>query len=349
MKAFVTGGTGLLGWNLVDQLLEQGHSVKALVRSEERARLLPESGQLEIVVGNLEDVPAFGDDLEGCDVVLHCAGYHRECSASGDHREALRRINVDATVSLIEAAREHGVGNFVFVSSNGATGAPPNGSAQTESCPYDNQNDNAYFRSKVEAERAIDQVLARDPGMRVVVIRPAMMVGPNDAGPSPAGQVLRRLLRGEMPVVLPGNLVVVDARDVASAVLAAATRGVSGDRFIVGGRAVTFLELASTVEAAAGVPAPRRRPPYPVALAMLTLAAVAGRVSGHLAPVSPADLRRMRHLRAPDSSKAARVLGVEFRPLTETIRDTVAWLQADSASIEASGGGGSRLTRTPTR
>jgi dihydroflavonol-4-reductase len=158
-----------------------------------------------------------------------------------------------------------------------------------------------------------------------------MMVGPNDLGPSPAGQVLRRLLGGEMPVVLPGNLVVVDARDVASAVLAAVTRGVSGDRFIVGGRAISFLELATVVEAASGVPMPRRRPPYPLARAMLTLASIAGRVSGQTVPVSPADLRRMRNLRAPDSSKARAVLGVEFRPLTDTLRDTVAWIRADSA------------------
>ncbi len=332
MKAFVTGGTGLLGWNLVDRLLEQGHSVKALVRSEERAKLLPDGGRrVGVVIGDLEDVSAFADALADCDVVLHCAGYHREYSEVGDHREALRRINVDATVNLVKAAREHGVGNFVFVSSNGATGSPPNGSPQNESCAYDDHTDNLYFRSKIEAEKAIEAILSEDPAMRVVLIRPAMMVGPNDLGPSPAGQVLRRLLGGEMPVVLPGNLVVVDARDVASAVLAAVTRGVSGDRFIVGGRAISFLELATVVEAASGVPMPRRRPPYPLARAMLTLASIAGRVSGQTVPVSPADLRRMRNLRAPDSSKARAVLGVEFRPLTDTLRDTVAWIRADSA------------------
>ena len=70
MKAFVTGGTGLLGWNLVDRLLEQGHSVKALVRSEERAKLLPDGGRrVGVVIGDLEDVSAFADALADCDVV----------------------------------------------------------------------------------------------------------------------------------------------------------------------------------------------------------------------------------------------------------------------------------------
>ena len=341
MKAFVTGGTGLLGWNLVDQLLEQGHSVKALVRSEERAKLLPGGGpRVDVVIGDLEDVPAFADALAGCDVVLHCAGYHREYSAAGDHREALRRINVDATVRLMNAAREYGVGNFVFVSSNGATAAPSSGLPQNESCPYDGHTDNLYFRSKIEAEKAIEAIRSEDPAMRVVVIRPAMMVGPNDLGPSPAGQVLRRLIGGEMPVVLPGSLVVVDARDVASAVIAAMSRGLSGDRFIVGGQAVSFLELATVVQAASGVPMPRRRPLYPVAMAMLSLASVAGRISGHAVPVSPADLRRMRRLQAPDSSKARAVLGIEFRPLTDTLRDTVAWIRADSARRVSTMAGG---------
>lgn len=324
MKAFVTGSTGLLGSNLVELLLGAGHEVKALVRTEKKASLLPVGERLTVVRGDLEDVAGFAGELSGCDVVFHCAAYYREYSERGDHQPALQRLNVLATTQLLEASRAQGVLNVVFVSSNGATGAPAEGAAQDEGCGYDEATENLYFRSKIEAERSVDAFRARYPEMRIVVVRPVMMFGPRDSGPTPAGRVILRLLRGEMPLILPGNLVLVDARDVARALLAAATRGESGERFIVGGRSVSFRELAETLSAASGCPVPSHRPPYPVAMAILAIASLVSRN----APVRPRDLRRMRRLRAPDSTKARDVLGVEYRELAESCRDAAAFFGA---------------------
>jgi len=81
MKAFVTGGTGLLGNNLVRALRAEGHAVAALVRSETKAqRLLGDTGA-ELIRGDMENVPAFADALTGCDVVFHTAAYFREYPA----------------------------------------------------------------------------------------------------------------------------------------------------------------------------------------------------------------------------------------------------------------------------
>lgn len=328
MKAFITGGTGLLGANLVDLLLKGGHAAKVLARSEQKAGHLARSPKLEVVKGDLTDIPRFADELAGCDVVFHCAAYYREYSDRGDHRQALQRLNVEATLELLEECRARKVANFVFVSSNGATGVPANGEPQNEACGYDELTENLYFKSKIDAEKAVDAYRAQHPEMRIVVIRPAMMIGPNDRGPTPAGQVVLRMLRGEMPVILPGSIVVVDARDVARALLSAAARGASGDRFIVGGRAVTFLQLAETLQAVSGATMPKRRPPYALAMAMLAVASLAGAVTGRSVPVRPRDLKRMRRLRAPDSSKAQRVLGIEFRDLADSLKDAADWFRA---------------------
>jgi dihydroflavonol-4-reductase len=336
MKAFVTGGTGLLGSNLVDLLVREGHTAKVLARSAHRAVLLPSSAQVEVVRGDLTDVAGFGEELAGCDVVFHCASYHREYSDRGDHRGPLQRVNVDATVSLLGECRARGVMNVVFVSSNGATGPAADGTAQTEACGYDERTKNLYFQSKVRAEKAIDASRAQSPGMRVVIVRPAMMIGPKDSGPSPAGQVVRQMLGGEMPVILPGNIVVVDARDVAFAVLAAATHGKEGERFIVGGRAVAFSDLAASLHDVSGAPFPKRRPAYPVAITILGLMTLLSTVTRRSLPVRPEDLRRMHRLRAPDSSKAAHVLGVAFRPLAESLRDTADWFRAEEGSAARS-------------
>ena len=104
MKAFVTGSTGLLGNNLVRALLAQKHQVKALARSQRKAEQLLGDTAAEIVVGDMDDVAAFADELAGCDVLFHGAAFFREYFQPGDHWATLKRINVDTVIESFEAA-----------------------------------------------------------------------------------------------------------------------------------------------------------------------------------------------------------------------------------------------------
>lgn len=161
--------------------------------------------------------------------------------------------------------------------------------------------------------------------MRVIIIRPGLMIGPKDSGPTPAGQIILKFLNREMPLILPGNIVMVDARDVAAAMVTAVTSGKSGDRFIIGGCGYSMAEFAATIQAVSGIEVPKHRPPYLMTLLMLSLA----RMTGRNLPVRPRDLRWMRYLQASDSLKAQRVLKVQFRKLSDSLRDTVAWFKAN--------------------
>src|SRR5918994_6485261 len=113
MKAFVTGATGLLGNNLVRALRAEGHDVRALVRSDTKARQLLGDTGAELVLGDMEDVPGFAETLAGCDVVFHTAAYFREYYASGDHWPKLKAINVHGTLALAEAAHTRGVRRLI--------------------------------------------------------------------------------------------------------------------------------------------------------------------------------------------------------------------------------------------
>ena len=89
MKVFVTGSTGLLGNNLVRSLVENGHTVVGLVRSEEKGRWLLGDTGAALVKGDMRDVPAFASALDCCEAVFHTAAYFREYYQPGDHAEAL--------------------------------------------------------------------------------------------------------------------------------------------------------------------------------------------------------------------------------------------------------------------
>jgi dihydroflavonol-4-reductase len=324
MQAFVTGGTGLLGNNLVRELVDAGHDVTVLVRSPEKAERVLADLDVEIVVGDLTDVSGFETALEGTEVLFHAAAYFREYYSPGDHWERLQAVNVDGTVRLLEAASRHGVSRVVYVSSSGVVGPSADGSPSDETDLLDPaETDNLYFRSKVLAEDAIDAFLeAHD--LPLVRILPGWLFGPWDAAPTSAGRLVLDLAAGTQAGVFDGGEHVTDARDVVRVMVTAAERGVPAGRYLVAGPYTTLAELAAAVETITGTPAPRRIP-YPLVALLARASELYGRLTGREVQLTRAATQSLRTTRRVDSSKALAELDATFRPLEETLRDELAW------------------------
>jgi dihydroflavonol-4-reductase len=112
-SAFVTGSTGLLGNNLVRLLVGRGHRVRALARSRRKAAEQFAGLDVEVIEGDMTDVPAFRDALRGIDVLFHTAAYFRDSYKGGRHWDELFRVNVRGTEALLAAAFEAGVRRLV--------------------------------------------------------------------------------------------------------------------------------------------------------------------------------------------------------------------------------------------
>jgi dihydroflavonol-4-reductase len=325
---FVTGATGLLGNNLVRALVAAGHRVRALVRSEEKARRMLSGLDVEIVKGDMQDVAAFANLLDGCQAVFHTAAYFREYYQPGDHADALERINVQATLELMAAADARRVPTFVHVSSSGAVGMPADGTPGDEDTPANQwQLDNGYFRSKVDGDRRIRDFVPTS-GMKVVEILPGWMWGPGDAAPTGAGQLLLDFVAKKLPVVPDGGTSTVDARDVAQAMVVSMDRGRHGDRFIVGGVYRDIATILRDLEAVTGVRGPRLRLPFAFMLAFAFLEELRARLFRGKALVTREALRLMKARHSVSSARAERALATHFRPFEETARDSVAWYAA---------------------
>lgn len=326
MRAFVTGATGLLGGNLVEALLAEGHSVTALVRSKGKAGHLAALG-VTLVEGDMERVAAFAPALHGHDTLFHAAAYFREYYQPGvDHWARLQAINIDGSVELLRAAEAQGVARVVYTSSSGVYGKTPDGSPATEHTPPDAQvHANLYFRSKLLADQAIDRFLA-ERALPVVFIQPGWMFGPGDRAPTSSGQLILDYLNGRLPVSFPGYGAPTDARDVARAMVSAAERGRSGERYIVGGdEPLPFARLFAMLEELSGVPAPRVSVPYGVVLAVAHLSEAVGRITGRPVSMPVEGIKTLRDPHPLSSAKAIRELGATFRPFKETLRDELAW------------------------
>lgn len=338
MRAFVTGGTGLLGSNLVRQLVGAGYGVRVLVRDLKKAERQFAGLTVEVVKGDMTDVDGFTTALAGCDVLFHAAAYFREYSQPGDHWQILKQINVDGTIRLLENAEKQGVHRAIYVSSSGVIGPRDGGGMADESCPPGKlSHENLYFRSKVEAEKAVDRFLETHT-LPVIQILPGWMFGPGDAAPTDSGQIVLDFLNGKLPGVLelPGRVSIVDARDVAAAMIQSVERGVSGERYIASGQSYTFAQVIELLAKASDLPVPALRIPFPVGMAMAWMIENFARLTGGRALMTTNGLRTLSDDILLSSAQAERVLGFQARPFTETLRDEVAWFRSEKRAPLAS-------------
>lgn len=329
MKAFVTGSTGLLGINLVQQLVQNGWEVKALARSREKAMKFLDTRRVEVVVGDMEDVGAFAPALAGCDVLFHTAAYFRDYfspAAAEEHWRQLKRINVDATIELLSAAEQYGVKKTIYVSSSTVIGVKPDGRPGDETTDFRDPEHNLYARSKILAEQTINDWLKSHP-MPVVMILPTAIFGPGDAGPTGAGQMVLDFLARKLPAIPPGGFSVVDVRDVAQAMLKAVEVGKSGERYIVDNTYYSVADIMRLLSEITGIPTPQLHMSYPVAMAFARFSETAARLTRTRAQVTVNAIRTLNARFLVESDRARRELGVTPRPFAETLRDMVAWYQ----------------------
>src|SRR5438132_2680987 len=260
----VTGGTGFIGANVARELVAAGAGVRVLARPRGDRRAL-DGVAVEIVEGDLLEPASVRRAVAGVQTVFHVAADYRLWTPDPG---ALYRANGDGTRTVLEAAAQAGVARVVHTSSVGALGLPKNGTPGDEETPVrleDMVGD--YKRSKFLAEQVALDFARR--GLPVVVVNPSAPVGPGDVKPTPTGQMIVDFMRGRMVATLDTGLNWVHVRDVAIGHILAAERGRPGERYILGSMEGnwTLRQMLNVLSELSGLPAPRIRIPYPLALA----------------------------------------------------------------------------------
>ena len=300
-QAFVTGGTGFVGANLVRSLLEAGWNVKALVRPTSDRRNL-EGLDVELVQGDLfaPDLPAA---LRGSDALFHVAAHY---SLWQRDRSAVLYDNVEGTRAILRAAREAGVPRTVYTSSVAAIGTD-HGRVCNET--YQSAPEHligAYKLSKYRAEQ--EARLAATGGQDVVIVNPTTPIGPWDRKPTPTGEIFVRFLSGRMPALVETGLNFVDV----------------ADPFIY-----TDRKSFERIGAFAGLPPPKIALPrwLPLGVAWLD-ENILGRLG--FEPSVPIDgVRMSKDAMYYDWSKAKSELGYAPGPIDGAIREAIEWFTAN--------------------
>jgi dihydroflavonol-4-reductase len=320
--AFVTGGTGFVGANVVRVLLDQGVMVKALARSGSSRENL-QGLDVEWVTGDLTDSD-LGRHLRGCDYLFHVGAHY---SLWQTERDRLHQINVLGTRNILAAAREAGVQRTVYTSSVAAIGVRTDGQLADES--YQSPPEHligAYKQSKYWAEQEARNAIQQ--GQDIVIVNPSTPIGAYDIKPTPTGETILRFLRRKMPVYVDTGLNLIHVRDVAIGHWLALQQGQMGARYILGHENVTLKQMLDRLAQITGIPAPRRSIPIAIPLAVAT---VEERLLAKLGyqPTVPIDGVRMSRQRMfYDPSKAVRDLNLPQTAVDQALQDAVDWFVA---------------------
>ncbi len=321
MRALVTGAAGFIGSHVVRELVEAGHEVRALHLPTDDLRNL-RGLEAERVAGDVTDADGLRAAMRGCDHVFHLAAVYALWLADPAR---MRRVNVDGTRSVLEAARATGVERVVYTSSIARFGGQGPGRRATESSAFAlGPTGDVYARSKADAHEIA--VAAARAGQDVVIVAPTGPVGPGDVGPTPTGRLLLSAL--SLPAVVVARTVSNFAHvgDMARGHLLAAERGRAGETYLLGAEDVELEVLARRMLSIAGLHKPVLVAPFGLAeLAGHAALFVAERVTRRAPLLTPAAVAIARLGLAADCTKAVRELGFSPRPLEDALRDACAW------------------------
>lgn len=318
MRIAVTGASGHVGANLLPVLRQAGHDVRALVRHDRRAL---DGLDVQAVTGSIEDSEALARLFDGVDASIHLAAV---ISIDGDRDGSVVRTNVEGAGRVAAAALQARVHRHVHISSIHAFDLRGEG-PMDEGSPRVGPSGGAYDRSKAAGEVAVRAVF--EQGLDGVIVNPTGVIGPRDWKPSRMGILLGDLWRGRLPAIVPGGFDWIDARDLATTILAALERGERGQNYLCGGSWHTIEELCRIGAALAGVRAPWVLPRAPI-YAISPLIAAISRALGQEPIFTSEALDAVAVRVRPSSARAASVLGHRPRPIEETLADTLSWHRA---------------------
>lgn len=259
MNYFVTGGSGFVGRHLLLRLLADGHTVRALARSDESAAAVEALGATP-VRADLPDVGDVVDEVRGCEAVVHAAADTRQWGRPAD----FDRVNVTGTRRLLQAAQQAGVRRFVHVSSEAVLADGNAVRFVDESAPYPKRHAGDYARTKAIAEQLVLAADSRD--MTTVAVRPRLVWGPGDTTVLP--QILQAVQDGRWAWVSGGHYLTSTCHvlNLCEGIQVAADRGAGGRAyFLTDGAPVEFRSFVTRCAEAYGVTMPDRTVPHAVA------------------------------------------------------------------------------------
>lgn len=317
----VTGGAGLVGKELIQQLLLKGKSVKAIYNKTTISGI--NDPNLIQVPCDILDVVALEEVMMGVDELYHCAGFISYAPAD---IAKLYKINVEGTANVVNAALNAGVRKMLHVSSIAALGrSPENKKLIDESDPWtETENKKNYGHSKYLGELEVWRAIAE--GLPAVIINPSIILG-NGNWNEGSTEIFKSIYNG-LPWYTTGVSGFVDVRDVAKAMIMLMESDITAERFIVSSENNEFKNVFNMIAKEFNKRSPHRKVTALLAGIVWRYEALKSKFTGIKPIVTKETAASAMAIQYFDNSKLKEQLpAFSYFPLSETIGHTCSLLQ----------------------
>ena len=315
----VTGGSGLVGTELVSQLLAEGNTVKAIYN---RAPLTVSHPSLITLQCDIMDTIALEEAMRGVTQLYHCAAV---VSFNKKNKGQLFKINIEGTANVVNAAIDAGVKKMMHVSSVSALGRIRENETVTEQMNWTEESSNSlYGKSKYLGEMEVWR--GTGEGLQAVIVNPSLILGGGDWTKG-SSEIFRSVYK-EFPWYSEGVTGAVDVKDVARAMIVLMNSEINKERFILNAANLSYKEIFTAIADCFGKKPPGKKVTPFLAAVVWRWEAFKSMFTGKDPLVTKETARTALAKVYFDNNKFLKAMpGFTFTPINETIKNTCATLQ----------------------
>ncbi len=321
----MTGATGYIGSYIKSMLLERGCTVHALCRNPDD---LENHTNLVKFKGDITDPAAVAEAMKGCTQVYHLAAYAKPWAKDP---QIYYQVNLHAVQTILDIAFRYGVQRTVFTSTAGVLG--PSGSRPIK------ENDvrkggvmNEYEDSKTKAEELCMHYV-KEKNMDIIILNPPRIYGPGVEQESNSITRMLRLYDAGKWRIIPGDGSgigsYVHVEDVARGHLLAMEHGRAGQRYILSGENLSYLDFFRIMKKVTGKNYRLFTIPLPIMLLGGHLMVLREKITGMPPPITPKWIKKYSYNYALDASKAEKELGYRYRNFDDGLKQTYDHIKDD--------------------
>lgn len=321
--AFVTGSTGFLGLNLIEELVRMDWKIIAFHLPGVDLKYL---SQFDVVKmeGNMNDGVSLADAIPyGVDAIFHTAGNTSMWSMNDKQQY---NDNVIGTQNMINAALEKKAKKFIYTSSIAAYGYHKNPVSEATKSNALKCNMN-YNKTKYLAEQIVKRAATK--GLPAVILNPVNIIGPYDVN-NWTKQFVKPVYNNELLVIPPGRAMWCHVKDVVNAHINAVEYGQIGENYLLGGMEASFKDVVNEIERQLGKKLSTHVQSKYVLKLLTIILMLKSKIDGKEPALTPAKYKRVVGSITCDYDKAIRTLKYNVSPIEKMIRDSFNWLKKEN-------------------
>lgn len=325
MSVLITGSTGFIGANLAIYLAEKGVKVHALYRSEKKAEVL-QHYNIKLCKGDILDKNSLLRAMEGCTQVFHIAAFTDVWTKTPS---LIYDLNVTGTLNVYDVALELGVKDIVFTSTAGVIGPSINGIVN-EDTPKSMDYFLEYESTKALAETKSKEYVEK--GLNIRIVNPTRVYGPGLLSKSNSVTIMIKSYYERKWRMIPGNgksignYVFIEAAVLGH--VKAMEKGKAGEKYILGGDNVTYLQFFDTLKKLTGIKLFMFKVPLAVMVLISQSAMLINKLFGVKPFITPALVRKFNYNWEVSSQKAIKELGHNIITIEEGMQKTLDWVKS---------------------